>query len=73
MPDPNWPAVIPIPEATGQYLSLKTTETTRTDFTDFFLRFQHAPDAHPIYKHLFVTHQQLAKLLIEHPAMRPNL
>jgi hypothetical protein len=37
------------------------------------MRFQHAPDAHPTYKHLFITHQQLAKLLIEHPAMKPNL
>jgi hypothetical protein len=73
MPNQNWPAVIPIPEATGDYLSPKTTETTRIDFTEFFMRFQHAPDAHPMYKHVFVTHQQLAKLLIEHPAMRPNL
>jgi hypothetical protein len=47
--------------------------TSRIDFTDFFMRFQHAPDAHPLYKHFFVTHQQLAKLLIEHPAMQPNL
>lgn len=73
MPNPNWPAVIPILEATGEYLSPNTTSTTRIDFTDFFLRFQHAPDAHPLYKHLFVVHQELAKLLIEHPAMKPNL
>jgi hypothetical protein len=37
------------------------------------MRFQHAPDAYPVYKHIFVTHQQLAKLLVDHPAMRPNL
>jgi hypothetical protein len=73
MPNPNWPAVIPILEATGEYMSPDTNKTTRLDFTDFFLRFQPAPDAHPAYKHLFVTHQQLAKLLIEHPAMAPNL
>jgi hypothetical protein len=73
MPNPNWPTVIPILEATEQYMSPDTQKTNRTDFTDFFMRFQHAPDAHPVYRHLFVTHQQLAKLLIEHPAMRPNL
>ncbi|KAL6708265.1 hypothetical protein ACN47E_003189 [Coniothyrium glycines] len=73
MPDPKWPTVIPIPEETGDYLSPDTTKTTRTDFTDFFLRFKHAENAHPIYKQLFTTHQQLAKLCIEHPAMRPNL
>jgi hypothetical protein len=73
MPNPNWPAVIPILKATGEYMSPDTKKTTRADFTDFFLRFQHAPDAHPIYKHLFITHQALAKLLVEHPAMVPNL
>jgi hypothetical protein len=73
MPRDSWPTVIPIPEATREYMSPDTTTTTRVDFTDFFMRFQHAPDAHPVYKHLFVTHQQLAKLLIEHPAMQPNL
>jgi uncharacterized protein (DUF952 family) len=72
-PDPNWPAAMPITEATGQYRSPDPSQTTRIDFTDFFIHFQHAPDAHPTYKHLFVTHQQLAKLLIEHPAMQPNL
>jgi hypothetical protein len=72
-PDPNWPATIPIMEATGRYQSPDPSQTTRIDFTDFFLRFQYAPDGHPTYKHLFVTHQQLAKLLIEHPAMKPNL
>jgi hypothetical protein len=73
MPRDTWPTVIPIPEATQEYMSPDTTTTTRVDFTDFFMRFQHAPDAHRVYKHLFVTHQQLAKLLIEHPAMQPNL
>ena len=73
MPDPNWPAVIPIAEATGQYLSPNTSTTPRIDFTDFFLRFQPAADAHPTYKHLFLAHQELAKLLIEHPAMALNL
>jgi hypothetical protein len=70
---PEWPAEIAIPEATGQFMSPDTIKTTRIDFTDFFLRFRHAEDAHPAYKHLFVTHQQMAKLLIEHPAMKPNL
>jgi hypothetical protein len=69
----SWPAEIPIPEAPGEYMSPDTTKTTRIDFTDFFLRFRHAEDAHPAYTHLFVTHQQMAKLLIEHPAMKPNL
>lgn len=71
--DPKWPAEIPIPEETGNFMSPDTTKTTRTDFTDFFLRFRHAEDAHPLYRQLFLTHQQLAKLCIEHPAMRPNL
>ncbi|KAF2821947.1 hypothetical protein CC86DRAFT_425506 [Ophiobolus disseminans] len=72
MPNPTCPTVIPILSATGEYKSPDTKTTTRTNFTDFSLRFQHAPDAHPAYTHLFVTHQHLAKLLIEHPAMRPN-
>jgi hypothetical protein len=70
---PEWPAEIPIPEAAGAYISPDPTTTTRIDLTDFLLRFRHAEDAHPAYKHLFVTHQQMAKLLIEHPAMEPNL
>jgi len=73
MANSNWPTVIPILEATGEYMSPDTKRTTRSDFTDFFLRFQPAPNAHPAYKHLFLTHQHLAKLLIEHPAMVPNL
>ncbi|KAF2855160.1 hypothetical protein T440DRAFT_464460 [Plenodomus tracheiphilus IPT5] len=73
MASPNWPTTIPIPEATGQYLSPDTTTTKRIDFTDFFLRFTHAEDAHPAYKTLFTTHQTLIKLLVEHPAMAPNL
>ncbi|KAJ4369651.1 hypothetical protein N0V83_005413 [Neocucurbitaria cava] len=73
MPNPNWPAVIPIPEETITFMSPDTTKTTRTDFTDFFQRFRPAEDAHPLYRHLFLTHQELAKALIEHPAMRPNL
>ncbi|KAH9882986.1 hypothetical protein J1614_000352 [Plenodomus biglobosus] len=73
MSSPDWPATIPIPEATVQYLSPDATRTKRIDFTDFFLRFRHAEDAHPAYKALFTTHQQLLKLLIEHPAMQPNL
>jgi hypothetical protein len=70
--NPNGPP-LPIHEATGEYLSPDTKTTTRIDFTDFFLRFRHAEDAHPAYKHLSVTHQQMAKLLIEHPAMKRNL
>lgn len=69
----KWPPVIPITEATGQFLSPDVETTTRVDFTEFFQRFQCLPDAHPVYKHLFEMHQQLAKLLIEHPAMKPNL
>jgi hypothetical protein len=70
---PSVPDIIPIPGATGQFMSPDTTKTTRTDFTDFFLRFQHAPDAHPHYKHLFTVHQEIARLLIKHPAMERNL
>ncbi|ORY08768.1 hypothetical protein BCR34DRAFT_603293 [Clohesyomyces aquaticus] len=73
MPDPKWPDVIPIPNATGDYLSPNVATTKRTDFTDFFLRFQPAEDAHIAYKNLFLAHQKLIKLLIDHPAMRPNL
>lgn len=69
----DWPEVIPIPEATEQFLSPDVATTTRIDFTDFFMRFRHAEDAHSAYKHLFVKYQQLIKLLIEHPAMKPNL
>lgn len=54
-------------------MSPDISKTTRIDFTDFFLRFQCAEDAHPLYRHYFTLHQQLAKLLIEHPAMKPNL
>ncbi|KAI6383675.1 hypothetical protein MCOR25_000123 [Pyricularia grisea] len=72
-PDPKWPTEIPIPDATQQFLSPDVNTTARVDFTDFFLRFRHAEDAHPQYKHLFNVHQQLCKLLIEHPAMQPNL
>ncbi|KAI8943658.1 hypothetical protein NX059_001643 [Plenodomus lindquistii] len=70
---PEWPATIPIPEATVQYLSPDTTKTKRIDFTEFFLRMTPAEDAHPGYKALFTTHQSLIKLLVEHPAMKPNL
>lgn len=73
MPNPNWPATIPILTATGEYLSPNVNRTTRIDFTDFFLRFRPDPDAHPYYLHLFTTHQRLADLLIKHPAMIPNL
>jgi len=72
-PDPKWPAVMPITEATGHFMSPDTSKTTRADFTEFFQRFQVAPDAHPAYKQYFLLHQQLAKLLVEHPAMKPNL
>lgn len=71
--DPEWPAVIPLPEETGEYMSPDPSKTTRIDFTDFFQRFQPAEDAHPLYKQLFLIQQQLAKLCIEHPAMKPNL
>lgn len=72
-PDPNWPTVIPITEATIEYMTPDTTTTSRADFTEFFQRFECAPDAHPAYRHLFLTHQKLAKLCAAHPAMRPNL
>jgi hypothetical protein len=67
------PDIIPITDATGQFLSPDPKKITRADFTNFLMRFQHAPDAHLTYKHLFVTHQQLVKLLVEHPALQPNL
>jgi hypothetical protein len=73
MPNSDLLDVIPITEAIGRLVSPDRSKTTRTDFTDFFMSFQHAPDACPMYKHLFVTHQKLAKLLVDHPAMRPNL
>ncbi|KAI7926252.1 hypothetical protein M9X92_002842 [Pyricularia oryzae] len=70
---PYYPAEIPIPDATQQFLSPDVNTTARVDFADYFLRFRHAADAHPKHKHLFKVHQQLCKLLIEHPAMQPNL
>lgn len=70
---PEWPEVIPIEVATGDFLSPNPSETTRIDFTDFFMRFRVAENAHPTYKHLFVTHQQLVKLLSENSVMKPNL
>ncbi|KAK5744269.1 hypothetical protein LTS12_023541 [Elasticomyces elasticus] len=73
MPREDWPTTIPIDAATGSYLSPDTTTTTRTDFTDFFLRFRPASDANPHYTHLFNVHQRLVGLLINHPAMIPNL
>jgi len=69
----SWPDTIPIPEATGDFLSPNVESTTRTNFTNFFLRFRHAEDAHTDYKHLFLTQQKLIKLLVDHPAMQPNL
>jgi hypothetical protein len=60
-------------EATGDFLSPNPATTTRTDFTKFFLNFSAAPDAHELYKHLFDVHQNLIRLLVEDPAMRPNL
>jgi hypothetical protein len=60
-------------EATGDFLSPNPAITTRTDFTKFFLNFRAAPDAHELYKHLFDVHQNLIRLLVEDPAMRPNL
>ncbi|KAF1829057.1 hypothetical protein BDW02DRAFT_643106 [Decorospora gaudefroyi] len=54
-PNPNWPAEIPIPEATEGYLSPDTKETTRIDFTDFFLRFRHAEAMKPNLQQTFST------------------
>lgn len=73
MPPPEWPAEIPIDEETREFLSPDTSTTTRADFTDFFQRFRHSATAHPAYTHLFEGNQQLAKLLIEHPAMQRNI
>lgn len=73
MPREDWPEVIPIDEATMQFMSPDPNTTSRADFTDFFMRFQHAPDAHALYKHIFLTHQKLIRLLCDHPAMRSNL
>jgi hypothetical protein len=65
--------LFPSPTQQDNFCPPDPKKITRADFTDFFMRFQHAPDAHSTYKHLFVTHQQLVKLLLEHPAMQPNL
>lgn len=73
MPREDWPEEIPINEATIHFMTPDTSITSRADFTDFFMRFRHAPDAHALYKHIFITHQKLARLLCDHPAMRPNL
>jgi hypothetical protein len=64
---------ITITEATGQFMSPDPSTTTRDDFTATFLMFKCAPDAHPVYKHLFKNHQALIRLLIHHPAMEQNL
>jgi hypothetical protein len=72
MPLADLPEVIPIPAPTGGFMSPNTDTTTRTDFTDFFLRFRPAEDAHPHYLHYFTVSQDLARLLINHPAMEPN-
>lgn len=60
-------------EATGDFLSPNPSTTTRTAFTNFFLNFRAAPDAHELYKHLFDVHQTIIRLLVDHPAMRSNL
>lgn len=73
MPKEDWPEVISIGEATGQFMFPDTKITSRADYTDYFLRFRHAPDAHALNKHVFTTHQKLARLLCDHAAMRPNL
>ncbi|KAF2660957.1 hypothetical protein K491DRAFT_687773 [Lophiostoma macrostomum CBS 122681] len=62
---------VPVLEPQG-YLAPNPAKTSRQDFTDFFLQFRCAPDAHPQYRGLFETHQKLVKLCFDHPAMEPN-
>ena len=70
---PTFDKPIVLHEATGDFLSPNPSTTTRTAFTAFFLNFRAAPDAHELYKHLFDVHQTMIRLLVDHPAMRPNL
>jgi hypothetical protein len=63
---------IEILSATDEFLSPNPSTTSRSDFTSFFERFTPAPDADAAYTHLFLKHQQLASLLLAHPAMARN-
>lgn len=59
---------------TGQpvYVSPNPETTKRGAFTEFFLERQCPEDADPKYKHLFFTHQNLMRMLINDSAMDPN-
>ncbi|CAD0086713.1 unnamed protein product, partial [Aureobasidium vineae] len=54
------------------YVSPNPETTKRGLFTEFFLERNCPEDADPKFEHLFTTHQNLMRLLINDPAMDPN-
>ncbi|KAF2749172.1 hypothetical protein M011DRAFT_399514 [Sporormia fimetaria CBS 119925] len=62
-----------VPFPTGQFLSPNPSTTNRSHFTGFFLSFPCPENSDPQYKTQFTTHQEMIRLLIDHPAMQPNL
>ena len=55
-----------------QYAYPNPNTTTREAFTQYYQEQTVPNDADHKYKHLFLVHQKLYKLLLEHPAMEPN-
>ncbi|KAI4716737.1 hypothetical protein E4T48_07075 [Aureobasidium sp. EXF-10727] len=54
------------------YISPNPETTKRGLFTEFFLERNCPQDADPKFKHLFITHQNLMRMLINDAAMDPN-
>lgn len=54
------------------YVSPNPETTKRGPFTEFFLERNCPQDADPQYKHLFDTHQNLMRMLINDSAMDAN-
>lgn len=59
-------------EARPVYITPNPETTKRGDFTEFFLQRQCPEEADPKYKHMFLIHQNLARMLINDRAMDPN-
>ncbi|CAI6274532.1 unnamed protein product [Periconia digitata] len=54
------------------YITPDTATTTRKDFTEFYTNWPLPTTATDQYKRLFQSHQQMMKLLCDHPAMDQN-
>jgi hypothetical protein len=61
-----------MPAARPIYVSPNPETTKRGPFTEFFLERNCPEDADPKYRHLFVTHQNLMRMMINDSAMDAN-